>query len=240
MVSKSDNTLFPTMVVGSLPRPQWVRELIEDRKSGRISEADADKLLDDAVPLAIRLQERAGVDFISDGEWRRESYIKVFAEAVDGFKHDLIPGGGSRFSNVSYPAVVSRLQPRRPISVPEAEFLRNRTNSKIIVAIPSPYTLARRMWSGEHSTSAYPTVEDFMEACIPIVGQEIHALASLGVDAIQLDDPWLALLVDPAYREQQGITNIDHEMEMCLKRRQRHYQGRLQRQYQRSPMSCSL
>jgi 5-methyltetrahydropteroyltriglutamate--homocysteine methyltransferase len=75
------------MVVGSLPRPQWVRELIEDRKTGRLAREDADRLLDSAIPSAIRMQERAGLDFVSDGEWRRESYVKVFAEAV---------GGGSR------------------------------------------------------------------------------------------------------------------------------------------------
>jgi 5-methyltetrahydropteroyltriglutamate--homocysteine methyltransferase len=82
--------LFPTFVVGSLPRPQWVREVIEDRKAGRLSEAEADRWLDSAVPSAIRLQERAGLDFLSDGEWCRESYIKVFADHVSGFKKDAI------------------------------------------------------------------------------------------------------------------------------------------------------
>lgn len=81
----TDITPFSTFVVGSLPRPRWVRDLIEDRKSGLISRAEADLLLDDAVPSAIRLQERAGLDYVSDGEWRRESYVKVFADAVDGF-----------------------------------------------------------------------------------------------------------------------------------------------------------
>ena len=70
---KPSDPLFPTFVVGSLPRPQWVRDLIEDRKAGLISEEDADRLLDSAVPSAIRMQERAGVDYISDGE-ERESY----------------------------------------------------------------------------------------------------------------------------------------------------------------------
>ena len=70
MPSPGADTLFPTMVVGSLPRPQWIRDLIEDRKAGRITKEDADRLLDDAVPLAIRMQERAGLDFVSDGEWR--------------------------------------------------------------------------------------------------------------------------------------------------------------------------
>jgi 5-methyltetrahydropteroyltriglutamate--homocysteine methyltransferase len=133
-----DNPPFATMVVGSLPRPQWVRDLIEDRKAGLVSESDADGLLDDAIPSAIDMQERAGIDFVSDGEWRRESYVKVFAEAVDGFEADLVGNGGSGFSRVAYPAVVDRLTSRRSMAADEARFLRGRTDSKIVVAVPAP------------------------------------------------------------------------------------------------------
>ena len=128
------NTLFPTFVVGSLPRPQWVRELIEMRKTGDISESDADSLLDDAIPSAIRMQERAGLDFISDGEWRRESYVKVFTEAIDGFKADLT-GGGSRFSNLRYPAVVEKISLRKSIAEDEARFLMDRSPGSVTVAL---------------------------------------------------------------------------------------------------------
>ena len=212
------DALFPTYVVGSLPRPQWMRDLIEDRKQHRITEEEADRLLDDVVPSAIHMQERAGVDYISDGEWRRESYVKVFTEATDGFTPDLISSGGvSAFTRLYYPAVTGKIKARRPIAVDEAAFLRKRTRSKIIVAVPSPYTVARRMWSAEHSTTAYPTRQEFLEACIPIVNGELKALAKLGVDAIQLDDPWLALLVDADYREREGITSIDDEMAMSIR-----------------------
>ena len=204
------------MVVGSLPRPQWVRDLIEDRKAGNIDESAADALLDDAVPLAIRMQERAGLDFVSDGEWRRESYVKVFAEAVDGFRADLGSGGGSQFSGLAYPAVVSKLVQRRSIAAQEATFLLERTRAQTIVAIPSPYTIGRRMWSAEHSTSAYATREEFMDACVPIINREIRELVGIGVDAIQLDDPWLALLVDEEYRRREGITDVEREIELCV------------------------
>ena len=210
-------TLFPTFVVGSLPRPRWVRDLIEDRKAGNVSAEAAGQILDDAVPLAIRLQERAGIDYISDGEWRRESYVKVFADAVDGFESDLLPGGSSQFGTLGYPAVVSKLEQRGPIALDEARFLRGVTSSKTIVAVPSPYTIARRMWSPEHSTSAYATREEFMQACIPIVRDEVAALVSAGVEAIQLDDPWLALLVDPAYRQRERISNVDTEIDMSVR-----------------------
>ena len=217
MAVPQNGLTFSTFVVGSLPRPQWVRDLIEDRKAGRISGEDAGKLLDDAIPLAIRMQERAGLDYVSDGEWRRESYVKVFADAVKGFKADLFGGASSQFSSLAYPAVVSKLEPTRPIASEEVGFLRSHTSARTIVAIPSPYTIGRRMWSAEHSTSAYATREEFMEACIPIIRKEIQSLTEIGVDAIQLDDPWLALLVDPDYREREGITDIDHEIEMCIR-----------------------
>ncbi len=222
----SADPLFPTFVVGSLPRPQWVRELIEERKAGRIGEAAADRLLDDAVPSAIRLQERAGVDYISDGEWRRESYVKVFTDAVTGFRHDIVPTLGTRsFASPMYPAVTSGMSYRRPIAADEAEFLRARTDSKIIVAVPSPYTVGRRMWSADHSTAAYPTREEFIDACVPFINQEVLRLAALGVDAIQLDDPWLSLLVDPGYREGEGITDIDHEIELSVQSVNRSVEG---------------
>ena len=108
------STIFPTMVVGSLPRPQWLRDLIEERKAGAISEEEAGRLMDAAIPSAIRMQERAGLDFVSDGEWRRESYVKVFAEAVDGFQADLI---GRWHYRVLDPGVPCRRVQARPQAV---------------------------------------------------------------------------------------------------------------------------
>ena len=77
---------FPTFVVGSLPRPAWIRELIEDRKTGDIDANEADRLLNESIPSNLKMQERAGLDYVSDGEWRRESYMKVFSESVSGFE----------------------------------------------------------------------------------------------------------------------------------------------------------
>ena len=217
MLDQLGGWLFPTMVVGSLPRPRWIRDLIEERKAGNVAAAEADTLLDASIPLALRMQERAGLDFISDGEWRRESYVKVFADAVDGFEVDLVSSGGrSASTRLKYPAVVAELEPRRPITAPEAEFLKAQARTRVTVAVPSPYTVGRRMWSAEHSRDAYPTREAFMHACIPIVRDELQRLVALGVDAIQLDDPWLALLVDPAYREREGIDDIEHEIDTCV------------------------
>lgn len=215
MSTFKDSKLFPTMVVGSLPRPQWVLDLIEDRTQGRINEKEADKLLDPAVLSAIRMQERAGLDYISDGEWRRENYVRIFADRVGGFRRKVTgtdPPRGQKYSA----AVVSRLEPHHPIACEEADFLRRNTDHKIIVALPAPYTIGRRMWDQEVSIGAYPAREAFMKDCVPIIRQEVIELSKLGVDAIQLDDPWLSRLVDPRYLQQEGIEDIQKELEISV------------------------
>lgn len=204
---------FATYVVGSLPRPRWVRDVIEDRKAGRISEARANELFDAAIPSAIRMQERAGLDYVSDGEWRRESYIKVFTEHVGGFE----PGTTMHTSGAPPdPLVVGRLEPRGAIAVDAARFLLSHTGRRTIVAIPSPYILGWRMWHPERSRHAYPERKQFMEACVPILRDEISALAKIGVDHVQIDEPWLLMLVDASHRARLGISDMDAEIELCV------------------------
>ena len=205
---------FETFVVGSLPRPRWVQEVIEDRREGRLDHAAARELLDAAVPLAVRLQERAGLDVVSDGEWRRESYVKVFSENVDGFAAG---GSSSQISGAPQDmVVVAPLEPRRPIAADEVSFVRSIREGPVIVALPSPYLLAWRTWSPERSRDAYATREDFMAACIPILRDELRALAELGVEHVQIDEPWLLMLVDRAERERRGVTDVGHEIESCV------------------------
>jgi len=204
-------TTFPTTVIGSLPRPAWVYDLILDRKAGRISEADAEPLLDRAIEGAILLQERAGLEEITDGEWRRESYVKVFAERVRGFADDLIDIG-----ELQYPAVVEPVEYHRPIAVEEVKFLRPRTECRVKATLPAPYIIGKRMWHPEHSAKAYPTREGLMADCVPILRQEIESLRDAGADVVQLDEPWLALLVDPAVRQRDGVTDVEHEMDLAV------------------------
>ncbi|MBI4304992.1 MAG: cobalamin-independent methionine synthase II family protein [Chloroflexi bacterium] len=209
----NDHQLFPTFVVGSLPRPRWVRDVIENRRDGRLSAQEADRLLDSAIPSAVRMQERAGLTYVSDGEWRRESYIKVICEHVDGFKMEAVP---SVSRVVMEPAVVSKLRQRGPLAVDAARFLVKATTRKTIVALPSPYILGWRMWHAELSRSAYPTRKEFMDACVPILRAEMRALAGAGVDHIQIDEPWLLMLVDPDHRRRIGATDVEKEIALCV------------------------
>jgi 5-methyltetrahydropteroyltriglutamate--homocysteine methyltransferase len=202
--------LFPTTVIGSLPRPAWVRDVILDRKAGRLTERDADRFLDAAVDTALRLQERAGLDELTDGEWRRESYVKVFAERVRGFRPDLNPSGG-----LPYPAVVAPIEYHREIAAPEIRYARARTDRPIKATLPAPYIIGRRMWHPEHSRAAYPTREGLMRDCVAVLRREIEAVREAGAATVQLDEPWLATLVDPRFRAEEGIADVQYEMDLC-------------------------
>jgi len=212
--SKTIPDLFPTYVVGSLPRPEWLRKVILDRRDGLIEPKAAELLFDAAIPSAIAMQERAGIDVISDGEWRRESYIKVIAEHVDGFKSGLVR---SLKHVVDDPAVVGPIKRREDLTTEAASFLLSHTSHRAIVTLPSPYILGWRMWKEDVSGDAYATREEFMLACAEILKAEIESLKAAGIDHIQIDEPWLLLLVDPDHRERVGITDIDYEIETCTK-----------------------
>src|SRR5262249_49238886 len=97
--------LFPTAVIGSLPRPAWLLDLLSEYLVGRLSRDEWEQACDRAVPFAVALQETAGIDVLTDGEWRREGYFQVFYERVEGFAPDLIPGRTRR-----WPAAVAPLR----------------------------------------------------------------------------------------------------------------------------------
>ncbi len=192
----ADSTLlFPTAVIGSMPRPQYVKDLLAEgvREEGRT--ADWQRRTDDAVRFVIGLQEQAGIDIVSDGEWRRETYVDVIADLVGGFEWI------EREEFGYHQVVTSRVTPRRPGTVAEeARFLRENTDRQVKMALPSPYLIGQRMWVEEYSSPAYSTREEFCEALIPVLRQELLAVRDVGVDIIQLDEPHLCVLVDSEVR----------------------------------------
>ena len=89
-------------------------------------------------------------------------------------------------------------------------------NGRIKATLPAPYIIGRRMWHPEHSKAAYPTREKLMTDCVPILRQEIELLREAGADTIQLDEPWLSTMVDPDFREREGVTDVQYEMGQCV------------------------
>jgi 5-methyltetrahydropteroyltriglutamate--homocysteine methyltransferase len=197
--SLGDLPILPTTVIGSLPRPAWLLDVLEDYLAGRIVRAEWDRACDRAVPFAVALQEAAGIDMVSDGEWRREGYFQVFYERVEGFRADLIPG-----RTRLWPAAVAPLRRQVPIVADGVAFLRKLTDRPIKVSLPSAYVILRRFYSPEHSAAVYPQREDFLHAVEAILLEEAQDVLDAGADCIQLDDPMLGYFTDPKYREQRS------------------------------------
>jgi 5-methyltetrahydropteroyltriglutamate--homocysteine methyltransferase len=183
---------FFTQVIGSLPRPQLVRDLIDSRES--MPADDYKHLMDEMVIFAIRMQERAGLDVVSDGEWRRIHYLDEFLHRVGG--HELIRPYRHQGELKHTLVVTSRMQGGEPLFVEEADFLVNHTDRCTKYALPSPFLIAIRKWHKDYSTDAYPTIAHYMEHLTELLAAEAMALAQAGVDIIQLDDPALTYFCD--------------------------------------------
>jgi 5-methyltetrahydropteroyltriglutamate--homocysteine methyltransferase len=189
----SANLLFPTSVVGSLPRPDHVKDLINDAIP--LAPDEYQRLMKLAITSAVAMQEMAGLDVVSDGEWWRKSYIGVIAELAHGFEVGRFPDGRPRT------VVVDRLSPKQPGFIArEVAFLKTLTRKQIKATLPSPALLGERLWDAEASARAYPKRDDFVRACVPILRDELQRLVREGVGVVQIDDPHLCLFVDPGVR----------------------------------------
>ena len=169
-----------------------VRDLIDRRDS--MDGIEYSRIMDEMVVFAIRLQEQAGLDVVSDGEWRRVHYLDEFLHRVGGhepirpFEHQ----GERKFTTV----VTRKMKGGDPLFVEDATFLVDHTERCTKYALPSPFLIAIRKWHADYSTDAYPTIEHYLEHLTDLLAAEAAALARTGVDIIQLDDPALTYLCD--------------------------------------------
>src|SRR5262252_1740953 len=167
--------LFPTSVVGSLPRPAFVLDLINERPP--LPREEYEQRMQAAVRYAVAIQEQAGLDVVTDGEWWRKSYIGVIAELAHGFELGALPDGRP------FTTVVDKLAPKAPgFIAQEVKFLKGITKRWIKSTLPSPALLGERLWSAEKSAKAYPKREDFVRACVPILRRELELVRDAGAD----------------------------------------------------------
>jgi 5-methyltetrahydropteroyltriglutamate--homocysteine methyltransferase len=184
--------LFPASIVGSIPRPLVVRELIEKPEW---DETDR-RTMDSSIRFVIAMQERAGLDVVNDGEWRRRSYIGVIAELAHGFTLEINPADGRPWT-----VVTERLEAKPPgFIAAEAKFVKDVAHVATKITLPAPALLGERLWDKERSSKAYPSRDQFVRDCIAPLRAEIALLQELGVDVVQIDDPHLCLFVDPEVR----------------------------------------
>ena len=207
--------LLPTTLVGSYPQPDWLidrprlAKMVPRVRAQDLWRIDPERLeaaQDDATLLAIRDQERAGLDIVTDGEQRRESYSNRFATALDGVDLDhpgKTPNRTGGFSTV--PRVVGPIRRKHPVEVRDVEFLRANTDRMIKITVPGPFTMAQQAQNDFYKDEVELAM-DYATA----VNEEIKDLFAAGADVVQIDEPYLQ--ARPAKAKQYGIQVLNHAL----------------------------
>jgi 5-methyltetrahydropteroyltriglutamate--homocysteine methyltransferase len=197
--------VIPTTLVGSYPQPDWLidRERllsnlpprVRARELWRVPEPFLAEAQDDATALAIRDFERAGLDILTDGEIRRESYSNRFANALEGLDLDEPGTALDRTGHPNpVPRVVGEIRRARQVQVRDAEFLRALTSRPIRVTVPGPFTMSQQA-QNDH----YPDLRSLALAYAEAVNEELRDLVAAGADVVQIDEPYLQARPDDAH-----------------------------------------
>ena len=205
--------LFPTSLVGSYPQPDWLidRARLKDRfpprvrarELWRVDPAYLAEAQRDATLLAIRAQEEAGLDILTDGEICRESYSNRFATALEGVD---IGNPGSALDRSGHPNPVPRvtgpIRRRQPVEVEDVAFLRANTGKTIKITVPGPFTMAQQA-----QNDYYASTEDLAFGYAEAVNEEVADLFAAGADIVQLDEPYLQARPEEARRYGVKVIN---------------------------------
>ena len=209
--------LFPTTLVGSFPQPEWLIDRarlagrfpprVRARELWRVAEPWLREAQDDATVLAIRAQEAAGLDIVTDGEIRRESYSNHFATALEGIDIDNPGTALDRSGHPNpVPRIVGPIRRRRPVQVDDLRFLRAQTTRRIKMTVPGPFTMSQQA-----QNDFYPSAEAAAMDYAAAVNQEIRDLFAAGADIVQLDEPYMQARPEPA--RQYGLRALDRALE---------------------------
>ena len=208
---------IPTTVVGSYPQPDWLVDRenlshrlpprIRARELWRVAEPFLEEAQDDATLVAIRAMERAGVDIISDGEIRRESYSNRFATTLEGLDLDH-PGTAIDRTGHSNPVprVVGPIRRTRPVEVRDLDFLRRNTDRRIKITVPGPFTVTQQA-----QNDYYPDDRALALDMAAAINEEIKDLFAAGADVVQIDEPYLQ--ARPEKARAYGVEVINRALE---------------------------
>jgi len=209
--------LFPTTLVGSYPQPEWLIDRskllkqypprVRARELWRIPEAYLAEAQDDATLVAIRSQEEIGIDIVTDGEIRRESYSNRFATALEGVDTDNPGQGLDRSGNpTTLPRIVGKIRRKHAVEVPDLLFLRKHTSRKIKITVPGPFTMSEQAKNEFYKSSAEAAM-DYAAA----VNEEIRDLFAAGADVVQVDEPWMQ--ARPEKAREYGLEALNRALE---------------------------
>lgn len=209
--------ILPTTVVGSYPQPDWLVDRaaltskmpprVRAKEIWRVAEPYLEQAQDDATLLAIRDMELAGIDIITDGEIRRESYSNRFATALEGIDLERPGETVARTGNKSIvPRVVGKIRRKYPVEVRDVEFLRKNTNKIIKITVPGPFTMAQQT-----QNDYYKDEEEMALDYAVALNEELRDLKAAGADVLQIDDPWLQARPEAANR--YGVKVLNRALE---------------------------
>ena len=209
--------LFPTSLVGSYAQPDWLidREKlagrfpprVRARELWRVAPEFLEQAQDDATVMAIRDQERAGLDIISDGEMRRESYSNRFATALEGVDVDNPGIALDRSGHPNpVPRVVGKVRRRHPVQVRDLKFLRQNTDRMIKMTVPGPFTMSQQA-----QNEFYADEEEMALDYAVAVNAEIKELFAAGADVVQIDEPYMQ--ARPEKARQYGVKALNRALE---------------------------
>lgn len=205
--------LFPTMLVGSYPQPEWLIDRkklagrfpprVRAKELWRVPEPWLTEAQNDATLLAIRAQEEAGLDIITDGEIRRESYSNRFATALEGVD---IENPGTALDRSGHPnpvpRIVAKIRRVRPVEVDDLKFLRTHTSKLIKMTVPGPFTMSQQA-----QNDYYPSEEAAAMDYARAVNEEIRDLFAAGADIVQIDEPYMQ--ARPEKARQYGLKALN-------------------------------
>jgi 5-methyltetrahydropteroyltriglutamate--homocysteine methyltransferase len=204
--------------VGSLLRPPVLLQARADHTAGKLSADALRQREDEAILEALEMQCQVGIDVLSDGEFRRGSWLGGMAAAVDGFVQVSVmlewqgPGGGSEPSTSHF--VGAELRQVRRLTEHESLFLKRHAPKAYKVTMPSPAVFQLASFQKGVTDKVYPTRWDMLQAFIPIVRREIEALVAEGTAYVQLDDPFLTMYLDPTTRARLQQAGVDLNQEL--------------------------
>src|SRR5919109_595161 len=204
--------LFPVTVVGSWSRPGWLVQALRKRQAGELSSEEFNRIADEAVLAAVKYQEDAGVDVVTDGEMRRDNFYSFVVEKLSGMKlmkvselldymkdragfEEILRALDVPAFAIKSPIAVEKIKARDGLTLDELGFLQEHTTRQTKIPLPGPYLLTRSSWFEGLSDKAYPTREELAEDIVQLLRQEIVALRDRGVDFIQFDEPSLSQVV---------------------------------------------
>jgi 5-methyltetrahydropteroyltriglutamate--homocysteine methyltransferase len=211
------NAVLPTTVVGSYPQPDWLIDRanlkgrlpprVRAREIWRVAENFLEAAQDDATLIAIRDMERAGIDIISDGEMRRESYSNRFSTALSGIDIDK---PGTALDRTGHPNPVPRVagpvKRLKPVELRDVEFLRRNTDRRTKITMPGPFTMTQQA-----QNDYYKDEEELAMAYAAAVNAEMRDMKAAGIDVIQLDEPYLQ--ARPEKAKKYGVKAINRALE---------------------------